>query len=76
MRYKKKPLNSGGGLVQESGDTAETLGRRIRGMRAVSEARKGAREGGADKIPGQGGAARDSGSANRRGNTWRGPGVE
>jgi hypothetical protein len=27
--------------VQESGDTAETLGRRIRGMRAVAEAMEG-----------------------------------
>jgi len=35
--------------VQESGDTAETLDRRIRGMRAVAEAMKGLLEGAEDK---------------------------
>ena len=35
--------------MQESGDTAETLDRRIKGMRAVSEAMKGLLEDAEDK---------------------------
>jgi hypothetical protein len=46
---KPKPVQSGGGLRQESEDTAERLDRRIRGMRAVAEAMKGLLEDAEDK---------------------------